>query len=162
MFRRFTKEEFLLTLIIFLLIATVSFFNFRSALMRSRDATRRNDLGAISNALMAFYEDFGYFPPAENGKIKYCKADNFDEVIAGIGSDELFDRNKFFQGLRDCEWGKDSFDDLLDEDYDPYIERLPLDPRSENNLSYLYFSNTKRFQLYTHLEEGEDAQGHNA
>lgn len=160
MINNFSKQEIIVTSIILVLIVTVSLFNFRNSLMRARDVTRRDDLGAISNALGQFYEDFGYFPPGQDGKIKYCKADNFDKVLKDVQDDEVFDRNKFFEGLRGCEWGEDSFDDLLDDDYGPYIEKLPVDPKASEGLSYLYLSNGKRFQLYAHLEEGEDAQGY--
>lgn len=156
----FSKEEYLVTGIILSLIILVTLYNFYFALMRARDSTRRDDVGAISNALNQFYEDFGYFPPSEDGKIKYCRGENFDQIVEDLSDDDVFDRTKFFEGLRACEWGQDSFDDLLDEDYSPYIEKLPIDPRSEAGLEYLYISNTKRFQIYTHLEEESDAQGY--
>lgn len=157
----FSKEETIVVLLIFMAVGLVSYFNFKDALLRARDTTRRDDIAAVANALGQFYEDYGYFPPSQDGKIKYCKGDNFEELMDDIQDEEQFDRNKFFEGLRECEWGEDQFDDLLDDEYGPYLKKLPRDPKAAEGLSYHYISNTRRFQLLIHQEEGSSAQGFN-
>lgn len=157
----FSKEEFIVVSLIFAVVVTVTLINMQASLMRARDSTRRGDMGGVSNALGEFYEDFGFFPPSEDGKIKYCKGDNFEEVVEQMQGDTQFDKDKFFEGLRACEWGQDSFVDLTGERKEPYLVKMPLDPYTEKGVLYNYVSNTRLFQIYTHLEEGEDAIGYN-
>lgn len=155
--KAFSKNEFIGVFIIFLIVFAITFSGLQKAEMRARDAQRKSDVQEISDALQKFYSDFGFFPPEENGKIKMCKKENFDAVVNELKSLKKFDRNLFFGGLRGCEWGKDSFRDPLDDSYKPYLSTIPSDPKSGSGVSYLYFSNTRRFQIFTVLEaETED------
>ena len=153
----FSKNEAIGVILILLFTFSVTFYNLRISVRRSRDVQRRSDLGVISDAILRFQEGFGYFPPSRDGKIKMCKGDNFDEVVATLRQLEEFDRNLFFEGLRGCDWGKDSFRDLTDETYEPYLKLIPKDPREAEGLEYYYISNTNRFQIYSYLE-GEEAE----
>lgn len=157
----FSKNEFLGIALIFLVVFIVTYQNMIIALARARDTQRRDDLGSISNALNQFQEEFGFFPPSENGKIKACRGENYDEVVARLENLPEFDREVFFEGLRACEWGYDPLPDSQGEREKPYMERLPQDPQANLGLSYLYLSNTNRFQIYSYLEEGEGAEGFN-
>lgn len=154
--KRFTKNELVGLVIILICIGLVSFQNFRLALRRSRDSQRRSDMSAINSALEQYYKDFGFLPPSEDGKIKACKGDNFDQIIAELESSPEFSREKFFSAMRTCEWGVDAFVDLTEPSHPPYISTLPRDPKADEGYSYLYLSNSNRFQIYTYLEGASD------
>lgn len=96
-------------------------------------------------------------PPTDDGMIKACPGDNFDDIVTDIKDDKVFDRNKLFTGLRKCNWGDDELRDLFDLQYDPYLKVVPQDPREESGISYLYLSNENLFQIYAYLE-GENAE----
>ena len=157
----FKKQELLTISAIFLCLIFITLFNLRIAVRRSRDVQRRADLGAIANALEKYNEDFGYFPLAQGGRLKACKADNFNEVVMDIQDDLVFDRNKYFTGLRECSWGEDNLRDLLDATYEPYLNVIPQDPKEDEGISYLYISSGGLFQIYAYLEGEESEEGYN-
>lgn len=157
----FTKEELIGVFLILFLVFSLTFRGLQKAQARARDAQRKADLGVISDALHSFYEAYGYFPLSQEGKIKMCKGENFEKVLKKLQSEKVFDRNKFFEGLRGCEWGKDSFQDLLDENSPPFLKTIPSDPKANEGISYLYLSNTKRFQIYSYLEEELEDESYN-
>lgn len=158
----FTKRELKGIGIILFFIFLASFTNFRVALRRARDAQRRADLGVISNALLKFQADFGFFPlNSDDGKIKACKPDNFQELLREASSKEPFDTGTYLKGLKPCEWGEDSLRDLSDDTYLPYLSTIPRDSRWDKGISYRYLSNERRFQIYTHLEGEESEIGYN-
>ena len=158
--KSFTKNELKAVLTILLLIFVASINNFRIAERRARDNQRRGDLGNIYNALYKYQKDFGRFPySSREGKIKACKPDNFDELVQGSYEGEKFLIETYLEGLKECEWGLDSLQDVSDDHYSPYISRLPRDPRYENNLAYFYLSNGRKFQIYAYLEGGEEEIG---
>lgn len=152
----FTKTEIKLTLLIFIAVFVITSLNLRVALRRARDSQRRADIGAITDALIAFHESYGFFPPSQDGKIKICKGDNFDEVVKDISDDKIFDRNKFFTGVVPCDWGKDSFEDVFGSGK-AYLPTIPGDPRPNTGASYYYISDQEFFQIFTYLE-GEKAE----
>ena len=156
----FTKTEVKVTILILLVTFLVTFINIRIALRRSRDSQRRSDVSAIADALNAFYTDYGFFPPSENGKIKICKNSNFDSVVASITEERTFDRNKFFEGLRGCDWGKDTFSDVFNNS-DSYLKTIPVDPKENLGYGYLYLSDTAFFQIYTSMEGGSSEDTYN-
>ncbi|MBU0570044.1 hypothetical protein KKB40_04690 [Patescibacteria group bacterium] len=160
--KSFTKNELTGVTIILLAIALATGVNLRLALRRARDAQRRADLGAVSNALHEFFEDFGFFPPAENGKIKACKGTNFDTILAEVTSQEQFDRDRFFEGLVPCRWGNDSLNDLglFSDEAKTYLKSIPVDPKKNEGGDYIYLSNTKRFQIYSYLEGENSEEGY--
>jgi type II secretory pathway pseudopilin PulG len=152
----FTKHELIGVAIILLVVGAVTLNGLRLSVRRARDAQRMADLGAISDALNQFYEEYGFFPPHEDGKIKACKGDTFESALAEIKKLGRIDQNVFISGLRACNWGNDSFADLLNEHREPYIKSLPVDPSSKDGYSYNYISNMKRFQIFAGLEGGSE------
>jgi hypothetical protein len=157
----FTKQETLVIGIILLAIVVVSLNNFKIAIRRSRDAQRRGDLAAISEALDKFHEDFGYFPfSSTDNRIAACRPDDFDELLQDSVREEGFDYLHYFSGLVPCQWGKDSLRDLSDESYPAYLASIPADPRTEKGFSYVYLSNGNRYQIYAYLEGEESEAGY--
>jgi type II secretory pathway pseudopilin PulG len=158
----FTRNETIGVLIILLIVFVITTLNLKIAIRRSRDAQRRADIGAIDDALGRFQKDFGFFPPStSDGKILACKGSNFDEVLSSIKKENNNNTyNILRQGLRGCNWGEDSFRDVTDESYSPYIEKLPSDPRAYEGLTYIYLSNTNRYQLFAYLEGGNGEEGY--
>ena len=60
----FTKQEMFGLGIIFLVLTAISFPNFVLSLRRARDQVRRDDMGALQNALENYSIDFHQFPGA--------------------------------------------------------------------------------------------------
>jgi hypothetical protein len=157
----FTKKESFGVSLIFLIVFCITFFNLNISLRRARDVQRMGDLGAISDALEKFYFEYGFFPPSEGGRIKFCKASNFEAITAQVEEKGFFDRELFFQGLRACEWGIDPFNDVINNG-ESYMKTFPSDPKTSNGTYYYYLSNTKRYQIYSYLEGGESELGFSA
>jgi len=148
----FSKSELIGVTLIFLVVSFFTLFGLKDSLRKGRDAQRRADLGRISDALHNFYDEFGFFPLSQDGKIKMCKGENFDDILAKLKKERVFDRELFFQGLRPCEYGIDSFRDVTDDSRTPFLNPIPEDPKKDYGYSYLYLSNTKRFQIFAYLE----------
>lgn len=157
----FTKNEYIISGGIFILVIFITVLNLNIAVRRSRDVQRRADLGAISDALAKYNEDFGYFPPSIKGMLKACKGENFESVVVDIKDDPVFDRKKLFTGFRGCNWGEDELRDPFDQAYEPYLVIIPQDPSKADGISYLYISNENLFQIYAYLEGEESEQGFN-
>ena len=154
----FTKRESIGVSIILAIVVLLSLYNFRIALRRSRDSQRRSDLGQISNALDKYHEDFGFFPlNSENGEIKACRPEGFDELVKELADKREFDTSKYLNALAPCIWGRNSLEDLADERFSAYLETIPKDPRKDLGNSYFYLSRGSRFQIYAFLE-GEEAE----
>lgn len=153
--KNFTKKELIGVIVILLIVGTFTSFGLIGSLRRARDAQRMSDLSAISDGVFSFYEEYGFFPPEENGGIKACKSENFEDVLQQLQSLPQFDRTLFISGLRVCDWGKDALADVVDDSRKPYIAIIPQDPKTDTGLMYRYFSNGNRFQVFAHLE-GED------
>lgn len=150
--KKFSRQESIVVTIIFLGVFLVTGYNLNIAVRRARDAQRRSDLSAITNALEKFNEEFGYYPPAEEGKIVMCKGENYEEVIDELSQIKPFDREFFFSGLRGCDWGWDSLSDPQDTEHEQYLKSIPADPKHNEGIDYLYVSNTRRFQIFSFLE----------
>lgn len=60
--RPFSKKEIFGTVVIFLILVLVSLPNFVKSLRRSRDQTRRDDLGTIQKMADSFYAKNKFFP----------------------------------------------------------------------------------------------------
>lgn len=151
----FTKPEIKLTLVILVAIAFVTFQNLKISERRSRDFQRRDDLARIFEALHSFHSEFGFFPPSENGYIKACKGNDFDQEMAKNKDTSNQERLKvYLQNLRSCEWGKEPLSNLFDANYLPYLKSIPSDVAQNKGFSYHYISNGRVFQLYAHLEGG--------
>lgn len=133
-----TKKEILGTTIILALIFLASLYNFKIALRRSRDAQRKADIRAVTDALNKYQSDFGFLPESQDNKIKACAP-----------------------AFSVCEWGKSGIYDLSDASYPPYIKILPIDPDSKKGASYYYSGNGRRFQVLAALE-GKDEPEYDA
>jgi len=156
----FTKNELVITVFTLLFIGTVFLFNIRIAERRARDAQRHADLNAVVDALNKHFEDYGFFPPSEDGKIKACEDEDFNSVISELRDLKQFDHGLYFSGLRKCNWGNDGLLDLL-ENGQEYMKLIPGDPVSQSGAQYYYISNLKRFQIFTYLEEEWKAERFN-
>ena len=141
----FSKIEFLIVSFILLTIVVISLYNFGIAKRRGRDAQRKNDIGAIADALNKYANDFAIFPAASDGMIVACQGEEiWDEVQA-----------KIVFALRPCEWGRDFLRDVNDPNYPAYLQTIPIEPQSKEGLTYTYLSNGRRFQILASLE-GKD------
>ena len=142
----FTKSELISVVIIFTVLAAISIPNFILSLTKSRDQSRKDDLGTMVSALDNYYTDFGEFPKSSpDGKIVACKKPE-DQVKVDI-------KGHVIVNLIPCEWGKDSIVDFTPGSTKVYIAQIPRDPDYlTRGSSYLYFSNGIRYQLYASLE----------
>lgn len=158
----FSKVEIKVTLFILLLIFGSTFKNLKISERKSRDYQRRDDLASIYKAVHAFHGDFGFFPPSEDGKIKACKGENFDEAVKNVKITDLNRKDLYLSNLRTCEWTKDGLRDLFDSNYPAYLTTLPGDSLWEKGASFYYVSNTRYFQIYAHLEGGSSEIGYDS
>lgn len=133
----FTKSETIGVGLILLLIIVLSVYNFRFSQMKARDAQRKADIGSIANALRTFFDDFDFYPKEKEKRILYC------------GSKEA---------LSPCIWGVDKLVDLADPTYPPYLDVIPADPKSKDSYFYVYFSNTREYQILAYLEDESDIE----
>lgn len=133
----FTLPELLTVVIVLLAIGAISLFNFQVSQLKARDAQRKADIGAVTEALKRYNKDFGFFPAGQDGKVVAC------------GTPEQ---------LLSCEWGEDKLVDLTDSSYPPYLAKFPVDPQSKKGLAYIYLSNGADFQLFAHLEGRKDTE----
>lgn len=158
--RPFTKSELkgVLLILFALLVATLS--NLRISIRKARDAQRRADLASITNALNKYQEEFGFYPHSEDGKIKACEAENFEEVIQMLSQKKERSYQDFFAAMRPCQWGEDELKDIFSKTSSVYLSPIPQDPKQTQGIEYLYISNTRMFQLYAHLEGGKPEIGY--
>lgn len=149
--RFFTKTELGVVLTTLFIIGSFSYFNFQVSFRKSRDSQRREDLGAVYNALNDFKRDFGFFPPnSSDGRIIACKGDNFDEVVEKLRDADYFDLNVYLTGLKPCDWGWDSLKEFSNNQV--YMASIPTDPLHQKGYRYYYVSNLNRFQIFASLE----------
>ena len=147
----FTRSETIGLSVIFLILIIMSVPNFALSIKRSRDNTRKGDLGSLVAALAAYQRDFSSFPlSTPDGKIIACKRPE-DKV-------EVDEKGNLIINLIPCEWGSSGIFDFTDESADPYVSPLPNDPQSRLGLTYFYISNGRRYQVYAHLESTDDDQ----
>jgi len=124
----FTLIELLIVTVILGILAVIGLRSFQSTQVKSRDARRKEDLAAISQALEAYYNDKGEYPSSNaSGQIIGCTT---EEPSA-------------------CAWGQIFQDDRGTF----YMTQLPEDPRSYN---YFYVSDGSQYQLYARLENTQD------
>ncbi|MBI2590633.1 MAG: hypothetical protein HYW33_02000 [Candidatus Blackburnbacteria bacterium] len=135
-FKGVSKNEGKFIVVVLLLIGIFSYLNFQQSYVRARDVARKNDLKHIATALNKYFYDFNQYPPSKNGKILAC------------GSSDT---------PQECEWGMDGLKDLSDPTYPPYINFFPRDPQSGSR-DYIYFSDTRNYQLFASLESNKDAE----
>ena len=156
----FTRQETLIVTAILIFTFTITFYNLNISLRRARDAQRRADIGAITNALNKYRDDFGFSPPSLNGKIVACKGENFEQRYEELKDEIELNTRIFFELLVPCEWGKDALTDVTDDTYEPYLKNIPQDPEAVKGMSYLYLSNSNRFQVLTFMEGKDEEIGY--
>jgi len=155
----FTRNEAIGVFLIFFLTFIFTLKGLSVAERRERDARRRDDLGLISDALYKFHQDFGFFPPDEAGKIKMCRGSEFEKFLLDFSLTQKLEREAFLNALVGCKWGEDSLANPIEGNV--YLSNLPKDPSEDKGVSYLYLSNTRRFQIYAYLEGEEAETGYN-
>ena len=157
--RRFTRQELIITISILIFLVIISVPNFNLALRRARDAQRRNDTRAISEVLIAYKDDLGYVPPAnEKGEILACMSDeNKGKVL-----NETLKLDEYLSLLVPCRWGVDPLADLSSEDGKVYMPTLPRDPKFEEGTSYRYISTLMHFQILAYFEGEMDEDQYKA
>lgn len=155
----FSKQELVGVGIILTVIFFVTGINMNMALLRARDAQRKSDLGAMSNALHSYFEEYGFLPPSEDGYIKACRGEGYEELLQEFEETQKYDNSRLIEKMRICIWGEDPLPDPYDENK-LFLAKLYKDPRTDEGYSYYFLSNTKRFQLYTALEEIPDSVGY--
>ncbi|HJY98629.1 MAG TPA: hypothetical protein VJ227_02870 [Patescibacteria group bacterium] len=145
----FKKSEFFGILLIFAVLIIVSVPNFVLSLRRARDQVRRDDMGALVKALSEYAGDFGEFPPSSpNGEIMDCIAPGDTVTIDKKG--------RLVVNLIPCEWGKDAFIDLTPGSTKIYMSILPRDPDYQKGITYRYFSDGDRYQIFAYMEGERD------
>lgn len=145
----FSNKELKIVGSILLIIAFISFFNFRISIRRARDNQRKNDLGVLQSSLEKYNRIVGIFPlSTEDGKIMACKDD-----------DTYFDKKlKIWVNVKACNWGNDVLRDFSESESEILMNPIPTDPKNEEGLSFLYISNGTRYQVFAHLEGKDEAE----
>lgn len=132
-----TRNELLFVIGALLVIGSLAFVNFQAAEVKARDVQRKNDLRALRGGFNEYFKEVGAFPKAQDGKVVAC------------GNPP---------GAQECVWGKDPVVDP-ENPGKVYIKVLNVDPKaSSDGYAYVYFSNTRDFQLLAHLERKEDRE----
>lgn len=145
--RNFTKNEVYGLVAIFLVLIVISVPNFLLSLRRARDQVRRDDLGALVHSLDEYISDFGELPPAApDGRIMDCI--NPGEKVT------VDKKGRLVVSLRPCDWGVDAFVDLTPGSGKVYMPILPRDPDFSKGVTYLYFTDGQRYQIYAYMEGG--------
>lgn len=145
----FSKSETISLIVIFAVLIIVSIPNFAASLRRARDQNRRDDLGAMETYLGQYFSDFDAFPASSlDGKVMDCLKPG----------DAPYKDEKGFWVVNPiaCEWGKDSLSNLINGKV--YLDKLPIDPSSEDGMSYLYLSKGKMYQIFAAMEGLDEAE----
>jgi len=137
----FTKRELSVVVATLILIIIATTLNLRVSYRRSRDMTRKNDIRAIHDGLLAYRDDYASFPASDQGRIVACYGGTDDKGVPQ---------------RRICEWVDDPLPDIFSMGGGTaYLEKLPSDPKHIEGRRYLYLSNGRYFQIYASLE-GDD------
>ena len=136
----FTRYELKSILIIFFVLFGLVALNMSASLRKGRDATRKNDLSAMQQAIESFNQKYREFPKStEDGKIIGC----FDE-------EPVFDKiTDLVINAVPCEWGVSTFEN---------IKIMTRDPRYDKGFRYLYISDGEKYELYISLEGKKEAE----
>lgn len=130
----FTKYETKKIILIFFLLFFITLINLKASLRKSRDVTRKNDMGALQEAISIYHQKYRVFPLSTNsGKIIGC----FE------GGPDLDKITKYPMNAIPCEWDKSSFENII---------LMPKDPKISEGRSYLYISDGEKYELYVSLE----------
>jgi len=146
---KFSKSEIISLVVIFTILIAVSVPNFIISLRRARDQTRRDDMGKLETSLANYSVDNSSFPiSSSDGRIMDCLKPG----------DKPVKNNKGIWTFTPiaCEWGKDSFSDLITGKV--YVSKLPRDPDYQKGVKYIYFSDGNRYQIYASMEGMDEAE----
>lgn len=131
MFLGFKKSEVIFVIVFITLIASITKINLIESYRKSRDVTRKNDLGDIMNRLEKFKSRLGFYPEStSDGKILGCEGFVFE------------DKEWVF---KPCAWGENPINS-------PYFDKLPTDPLEKDGYTYRYISTGKSYQVFVHIE----------
>lgn len=129
----FSKFELISIGIILFVLFIISVPNFAVAWQRSRDVTRKDDLGFMLKALDSFKNNSNSFPlSTDDGEIIACFRDGEDPEYDDMGN---------IINFVPCRWGEVSF-----------LGALPNDPQEDKGMTYFYISNGRRYQIFGSLE----------
>lgn len=147
----FSKSEIISIFIIFLILIAISFPNFILSLRRARDQVRKDDMGALEKSLGEYFADFRSFPPSSpDGRIMACK--NPGDTV------EIDKKGNLIVNFVPCEWGHDGIVNLTPGSTKVYMRLLPREPNYQKGLTYHYFSDGERFQIYVSLEGKDEVE----
>jgi len=124
----FTLVELLVVISIIGILTMIGAVAFSGAQKKARDTQRKTELAAVSNALLMYYNDMGYFP----------------EVTS---FDALFDDDVGFTGPGEIVYMKGKPVDPKDDG----------ESDSEYQYVYKYLNDPKMFNLFTNLENKSDS-----
>jgi len=141
----FTLIELLVVIAILGILSTIGIGAFVSSQVKSRDAKRKGDLQAISQALEMYSNDHGGLYPL-----------SFDPTDPAAGEGEIFGCGVTLDQA--CAWG-DEFGNNEVDDLDKILY-MPMLPQSVNGHGqYYYFSTTgSSYILYAPLENTLDRE----
>jgi len=123
----FTLIELLVVIAVIGILTSLIMVNFNAARARARDVERKSDLDQIKKALQMYYNDFGFYPEDDEGRIKAC------------------DRPRL-------EWGEEEFKcgEMV------YMKVLPEDPTAGSTYHYSQQASGQDFCLWATLENKSD------
>lgn len=125
----FTLIELLITMSIMAILATMVAISIRGTLAKARDGKRKSDLGQIKTALTLYYNNFGFYPPSNDGS----------HLISGCDAG-------------DCSWGQP-----WNKSSTNYMKIVPIDPMYSATYTYGYQrSDVNSFVLWARLEVPSD------
>ena len=146
---KFSKHELISIFVIFFILVSISIPNFIISLRRARDQVRRDDMGALEKYLADYSADNPSFPKSSaDGKILDCLKPGDKPVKNNKGV--------WVVNPIPCEWGKDSLADLFSGKV--YMPILSRDPDYQKGVSYLYFSDGNRYQIFAAMEGNDEAE----
>lgn len=147
MIKPFNKSEIKSIILIFVSLLLITSINIFASLRKSRDVTRKNDMGAIQEAVNIYHQKYKVYPLSTNslpdgkagGKIIGC----FE------GGPDIDKITKYPVNAIPCEWDKSSFENIV---------LMPKDPNYDKGVSYLYVSDGEKYELYVSLEGKHEAE----
>jgi len=141
-FLGFSKKELVAVVAILSVLFAATFINLQTSLQRGRDVQRKNDIRAITDALLQYGVDRKFFPPSYNGKIVACNPK--------VESNQIL--------FKACEWFTDPLGDIQNNHTPVYLERIPTDPHHNQGARYHYISTGEHFQLFAALEGSDEPE----
>ncbi len=137
MFSKIFSKENLFFVLVILAVVGATYSNLEESYKKSRDITRKNDLGDIEKRLGDFKEKIGYYPKAtEDGKILGC------DGVKNLSGEWIF---------KPCAWGNNP-------ENSPFFPRTGEDPYNLDGVTYAYRSNGVDYQLFAYLERPADPE----